>query len=312
MVQATLKPVAASLLACAGLAAGVDLERVRPAREMRVLMGTTAEVQAWRAPEPSAALDAAFRELEDVDDAMSLWKETPLVRLNREGSLDAPPALLAVLRASLDIAASTDGAFDPTVGPLMTARSAEERARLLPLVGYGRVMLDGGHVRLPRGGALDLGGIAKGYAADRAIEALKRSGATAGLVDLGTSSLGVFGTSLEVEVPGRNGPLGSFRVEDGAVSTSGGTERSGHIVDPRTGEPARGVVLATVVAPTGIEADALSTALYVRGGEGLSMLARRGAEGFVLVDEAGTMLMRTTPGFAGRYRLVVDTGISLR
>ncbi len=284
----------------------------RPAREMRVLMGTTAEVQAWGALDPPTALDAAFQELEDVDDVMSLWKETPLVRLNREGRLDAPPPLLSVIRACLDIAASTDGAFDPTVGPLVRARSAEERARLLPLVGYGRVRLDGAHVRLPRGGALDLGGIAKGYAADRALDALRRSGASAGLVDLGTSSLGVFGTSLEVEVPGRNGPLGSFRVEDGAVSTSGGAERPGHIVDPRTGEPARGVVLATVVAPKGIEADALSTALYVRGGEGLSMLARRGAEGFVVIDEAGAMVMRTTPGFAGRHKLVLGAGVSLR
>lgn len=275
-------------------------------------MGTTAEVQAWGALDPDAALDAAYRELQGVDDAMSLWKETLLVRLNREGSLDAPAPLLAVLRASLDIAASTDGAFDPTVGPLVRARSAEERARLLPFVGYRRVTLDGARVRLPRGGALDLGGIAKGYAADRALEALKRSGASAGLVDLGTSSLGVFGTSLEVEVPGRNGPLGSFRVEDGAVSTSGGAERPGHIVDPRTGEPARGVVLATVVAPTGIEADALSTALYVRGVEGLSMLARRGAEAFVIVEDAGTMVIWTTHAFAARHALTVGPGVTLR
>jgi thiamine biosynthesis lipoprotein len=279
---------------------------------MRVLMGTTAEVQAWGAAEPAAALDAAFRELVDVDDAMSLWKETPLVRLNREGNLKAPPQLLTVIRASLDIAAATDGAFDPTVGPLVRAQSADERARLLPLVGYGRVELAGEHVRLPRGGALDLGGIAKGYAADRALDALKRSGASAGLVDLGTSSLGVFGTLLEVEVPGRNGPLGSFRVEEGAVSSSGGAEKPGHILDPHTGEVARGVVLATVVAPTGVEADALSTALYVRGVAGLPMLAPRGAEGFVLVDEAGTLVMRTTPNFAKRHGLAIGPDLALR
>ena len=264
----------ALLLALASVAAGAGSERAQPLREMRVLMGTVAEVQTWGAPEPRAALDAAFGELAAVDEAMSLWKETPLLRLNREGALDAPPDLLAVIRASLDIAAATGGAFDPTVRPLLQARSADERARALSRVGFGRVRIEGSRVALQPGAALDLGGIAKGYAADRALEALRDAGASAGLVDLGTSSLGVFGTPLEVEVPGRDGPLGSFRVEEGAVSSSGGAEKPGHIVDPRTGRTAEGVVLATVVAPTGIEADALSTALYVRGAEGLSMLTK--------------------------------------
>ena len=303
---------ALAAFAVAGLAADSGVALHHPVREMRVLMGTTAEVQAWGAPEPAAALDAAFRELANVDDTMSLWKETPLVRLNREGRLDAPAELLAVIRASLDVAAATDGAFDPTVGPLVEAHSAEERQRVLPLVGYGRVGIEGSWVLLPRGAALDLGGIAKGYAADRALDALKSAGATAGLVDLGTSSLGAFGTALEVEVPGRDGPLGSFRVEDAAVSSSGGAEKPGHIVDPRTGEPAHGVLLATVVAPTGIEADALSTALYVRGISGLASLAARGAEGFVLVEESGRMVMQTTPGFAARHALAVGSGVVVR
>ena len=179
-------------------------------------------------------------------------------------------------------------------------------------VGYGSVGIAGSRVELPRGAALDLGGIAKGYAADRALEALRRSGAGAGLVDLGTSSVGAFRMPLQVDVPGREGPLGTFRVEGGAVSSSGGAQRPDHIVDPRTGHPARGVVLATVVATTGIEADALSTALYVRGVDGLPMLAARGAEGFVLVEDAGTLVMRTTPGFAARHVLALGAGVTLR
>lgn len=299
-------------VALAGVASRADFERARPAREARVLMGTIAEVQAWGAREPTAALDAAFRELTAVDETMSLWKETPLVRLNREGRLDAPPELLAVIRASLDVAAASGGAFDPTVGPLLQARTAGERARALSRVGYGRVRIEGSRVALPPGAALDLGGIAKGYAADRALDALRHAGASAGFVDLGTSSLGVFGTPLEVEVPGRDGVLGSFRVENGAVSSSGGAERPGHIVDPRTGQASTGVVLATVVAASGIEADALSTALYVLGAEGLSMLEARGAEGFVLVREGEGMMMTTTPGFAARHALALGPGVRLR
>src|SRR5262245_43397163 len=139
-----------------------------PAREMRVLMGTTAEVQAWGAREPAAALDAAFDELVAVDETMSLWKETPLVRLNREATLVAPPDLLEVPRAALAVAAATDGAFDPTVEPLVRANSDAERARLLPRIGYGRVRIQGARVTLEPGAGIDLGGIAKGYAADRA------------------------------------------------------------------------------------------------------------------------------------------------
>ncbi len=303
---------ALSGLALAGLAASADFEHRRPAREMRVLMGTTAEVQAWGAREPAAALDAAFAELVAVDDAMSLWKETPLVRLNRDGRLDAPLNLLSVIRASIDIAASSGGAFDPTVGPLMGARSEEERARLLGLVGYTRVRLVGARVTLEAGTALDLGGIAKGYAADRALEALKRAGASAGIVDLGTSSLGAFGTPLAVEIPGPDGPLGSFRVAEAAVSSSGGAEKPGHIVDPRTGRAAEGLLLATVVAATGMEADALSTALFVLGPEGLSILTARGAEGFIIAHEGEGLVLRTTPGFAARHALALAPGVTLR
>ncbi|HET7292425.1 MAG TPA: FAD:protein FMN transferase [Vicinamibacteria bacterium] len=295
------------LLGLACVAAGAE-----PAREMRVLMGTTAEVQVWGAAAPAAALDAAFSELVAVDDAMSIWKETPLVRLNREGALDAPPGLLVVLRTALDIAHATDGAFDPTVGALAGARTDAERARQLTRVGYSRVCIEGPRVWLEPGTALDLGGIAKGYAADQALAALRSGGARAGLVNLGTSSLGVFGTPLVVEVPGAGAPLGSFRVEEAAVSSSGGSEKPGHVLDPRTGRPAEGVVLATVVAATGIEADALSTALYVRGAEGLALLPARGAEGFVLVRDSDGLVMRTTPGFAERHALALAPGVSLR
>jgi FAD:protein FMN transferase len=299
------------------------------AREVRLIMGTTAEVQVTGLKEAAPALDAAFAALVGVDDALSLWKESELTRLNDSGDASVSSDVMTVLLHSLDVARASGGAFDPTVEPLVRATgglggprrqlSTSERLRLLRLVGYTRVHVDAasGHVRLDPGTRLDFGGIAKGYAADRALAALADAGARSALVDLGGSSLGVFGQLLTLDV--RDPSIAdapswaSFRVEHAAVATSGGDQRPGHIFDPRTGRPAAGVLAATVVASTGIEADALSTAVYVLGPDrGLRLLESRGAAGFVLLREAGTRVIRTTPGFTATQSLVAASGVRVR
>lgn len=300
-----------------------------PAREVRLVMGTTAEVCVAGLADPSPAMDAAFAALALVDDRMSLWKETELTRLNRLGTAAVSPELMVVLRHALDVAEASGGAFDPTVEPLVRARGGlgeaprrmtrGERQRLLGRVGAGRVHLDPKTrvVLLEAGTALDLGGIAKGYAVDLALEALRSSGARRGLVDLGGSSLGAFGQSVDVEVrdpvAARAAPWASFRVADGVIGTSGGDERPGHILDPRTGLPALRVLSATVVASSAMEADALSTSVYVLGADaGLALLDRRGAAGIVLLREGKRSILRATPGFASTYSLRVAPGIEVR
>ncbi|HEY8148372.1 MAG TPA: FAD:protein FMN transferase [Vicinamibacteria bacterium] len=304
-------------------------DRPLVAREVRVVMGTTAEVRVAGLAAAVPALDAAFAALGAVDDAMSLWKPSELTRLNAHGWAHASPALMAVLVHSLDVAAASRGAFDPTVEPLVRAMGGlggprrrlpdGERRQLCRVVGYHRVQVDAaaGEIRLEPGTRLDLGGIAKGYAADLALAALKAAGAAGGLVDLGGSSLGVFGTPLTVEIRDPHRPdspgWGSFRLDEGAVSTSGGDQKPGHILDPRTGRPAAGVLAVTVVAATGLEADALSTAVYVLGADaGLRLLARRGAVGFVLQEEGGQRVIHATPGFAAARSLTPADGIRLR
>ena len=301
-----------------------------PAREVRLVMGTTAEVRATLPAENAgAALDAAFAALDLVDRRMSLWKESELRALNRSGAALVSPETAAVLAHALEVAEASGGAFDPTVEPLLRARGdyggaprdvapGEER-RLLAAVGWRRVHLDRGtrRVRLERGTRLDLGGIAKGYATDLALAALRDAGAQAGLVDLGGSSLGSFGETLEVvlrdpEDPGRP-PFGLFRAREASVSTSAGDQKPGHIVDPRTGSAASAVLTATVVARSGIEADALSTAVFVLGPEdGLALVARRGAAGLALVREEGRAVVRTTPGFAAGYALELAPRVEAR
>lgn len=299
---------------------------VEDAREVRVVMGTTAEVQVGGLADPAPVLDAAFAALTRVDDTMSLWKESELTRLNDNGHGRASTDLLAVLRHALDVARASGGAFDPTIEPLVRAAGglgaprrrlrASERRALIARVGFSRVQIDleTSEVTLAPGTRLDFGGIAKGHAADLALEALRRAGATRGLVNLGQSSIGAFGEELAIDArnPERRGapPWASFRVTDGAVSTSGGDQQPGHILDPKTGRPAGGVLAATVVARTGIEADALSTAVYVLGAEkGLRLLEQRGAGGFVLERQNGQRTLRATRGFARAYGLITTSGV---
>lgn len=290
------------------------------AREVRLVMGTTAEVSVTGLADPRPALNAAFAALNRVDRQMSLWKpESELSRLNANGSGHASPDLLAVLRFALEMARDSGGAFDPTVEPLVRAAghlgeppqrlTPQEHAALLATVGHRHLHLDeSGLVTLDAGTRLDLGGIAKGYAVDLALAALRQAGASSGLVDLGQSSLAVFGAPLPVTVRDPEGEPGrvwaSFELGESALSTSGGDQRLGHILDPRSGRPASGVLAATVVARSAMEADALSTAVFVLGvQEGLALLERRRAAGLLLLREDGRAVLRSTRDFAPRHRL---------
>jgi FAD:protein FMN transferase len=293
-------------------------------REVRVIMGTTAEIAAEGVEGPRG-LGPAFAAIERVDALMSLWKDSELSRLNRAGEGRFSPETLEVLRHALDVAKASGGAFDPTVEPVLRARgdyggtrrdlSPEETRALLGRVGFDQVTIDGdGCVKLNRGGGIDFGGIAKGYAADRALEALRRAGARAGLVDLGGSSIGTFGAEMEMAVRNPDDPEGepwaTFFVSDGAVATSAFDQRGPHILDPHTGDPASGTLGTTVVAPTGIEADALSTAIFVLGAEkGMALAEARGAGAIVLTREGERAVLRTTRGFAERYRLRLNPGV---
>jgi thiamine biosynthesis lipoprotein len=108
-------------------------------------------------------------------------------------------------------------------------------------------------------------------------------------------------------------PWATFTLDGAALSSSGGDQRPGHILDPRTGLPARKVLAATVVARSAMEADALSTAVFVLGAEeGLALLARRGAAGLVLSRDRGRALIRATPGFAEAHQLRAAEAVTVQ
>ena len=272
------------------------MERVWP------VMGTMLRVVAWEtnADMAAAALRAARGEVVRVDSLMSNYRDdSDVSRVNRAaGSGEwtrVSMETLEVLLASLEYARASGGAFDTTVGPLIDVWGFYRESGAMPpataldsaaaLVGWHRVEVrpDERLVRLPRAGMrLDFGAIAKGYAVDLGLAAAQRGGGLRIMIDLG-GNIGVLGESpVEGLWPfGLRHPrqpestFAVIAVDSGAIATSGDYERYfvhegvryAHIVDPRTGWPVQGVASVSVLAPTGIASDALSTVLFVLGVE---------------------------------------------
>jgi len=235
-----------------------------------------------------------------IDRLMSHYKpDSPLSRVNREAAqhpVAVDPELFDFIADSMQYHRDSNGAFDITVGPLMKTwgffrgegrvPSAEEVAAARRLVGGAHVILNPASRTIgfdASGVELDLGGIAKGYAVDRASGLLRQRHVTAALISAGGSTIYALGAP-----PGRDGwevaiqdPIDARKIaftvqlKDRAVSVAGSSEKSfeaggvtySHIMDPRTGRPAQGVLSVAVLAITGTAGDALDDALFVMGPE---------------------------------------------
>ena len=270
-------------------------------REIRVLMGTMAEIQVAGVEEPSKAIASAFARIEETEALLSIWIETSEIsRLNEKGEAVLSASAFEAVEKSLEIARASGGGFDPT----------------LTNNGYARVELfaDSSLVRLPHGMALDLGAVAKGFAVDRALAELEGV-ATGGLVDLGTSSIALFGSDVvtfEIRDPAGGPPPATFRLSEGAIGSSSRGQQGDHIMDPRTGKSSSGLSAVTVVSSSALQADALSTAVFALGPDaGLALVAKMGAEGVVLLVASERYVIRTTPGFVERYALEVAEGVGI-
>lgn len=257
----------------------------------RLVMGVQCRVVVYGRDEPATrrAAASAFAELARLEQVFSDYRDdSELARLNAAAGgepVPASPDMVRVLTAAGEVSSATGGAFDATVGPLSRlwrqaratgrAMPAEERASALALVDWRAVELRGGRVRLAKPGMrLDLGGIAKGYAARAAVDRLEELGhprsmvALAGDVAVGRRPPGRRGWTIELPAGSSAGPLVVERV---SVSTSGHGEqfveiegrRVSHILDPRTGEGGGQPFMATVVSADGAHADAIATALVL-------------------------------------------------
>jgi FAD:protein FMN transferase len=286
------------------------------ATRAELVMGTIAQITIADGAS-DAAFEAGFAALRRVDASMSLYRsESQLVRVNAHAAEHAEPVdpdLFACLTRARVLSDLTDGAFDVTVLPLLRAWGAYPDLTYLPAgridaVGWGGLLLDpvAHAVRFRRVGmGIDLGGIAKGFALDRARAALAAAGVPRAVVDLG-GNLALVGDGpadgwrIAVRDPADpDATLGVLVLDrDQAVSTSGNYARDfptegwrvpSHVFDPRTGRPVPGKLAVTVWAPDATTADALSTALLVLGPEGAAdVLARLPDVGALFVDDAGS------------------------
>ena len=265
-------------------------------------MGTLFTLVAYGANRDALAraANAAFDEIDRLDAQMSNYKAaSELSKINRLAAREALAVelrLFDLIAESVRQSEASGGAFDITVGPLMKAwgffrgegrvPTRAELAEVMKRVGTRHIRFDREkhQIRFDVAGLeLDLGGIAKGYAVDRAVEILQSRGVEAALVSSGASSIYALGAP-----PGERAwrihlrdPFDKMKTGDlvwlknYSLSVSGSFEKfftlQGktycHILDPRSGRPVEGMLMTAVLAPVAVESDAQSTTLFVMGPE---------------------------------------------
>jgi len=330
------------LLSLLALASACGPGRRGPYRETAEIMGTTFAVTIEGFGRPEQAAHAAFEEIRRIDRLLSTYKDgSEISEVNRNAS-KGPIAVGAdfweVALASRFYHELSGGSFDPTVFPLMQLwgfrkkegriPTDEELGKTLPLIDFGKVALDESARAVgfeQEGMALDFGGIAKGYAVDRAVAVLREMGVGRAILDAGGNfyALGV-PKDRENWRAGIRHPLrrdeiiARLPMADKGAATSGSYERffeiGGkkycHIMDPRTGRPVEGMLSATVTADTAMAADALSTAVFVLGKEkGLQLIEDLpGVEGMLIVQEIDSpedFRIVLSSGMAGKIELLL-------
>ena len=269
------------------------------------------------------ALTAASREINRLEATLSRTIDTSDVsRLNAGEAVEVQPETRALLERALTLSDETGGTFDMTVAPLVAlwgitsdaprVPSQDEIDALLPLVGGEHVHMDDA-VTLDTGCAVDLGGIAKGYASQQVADILRAHGVTSAVVSLG-GNVYVCGSkpdgtpwNVGVQDPAASGYAAIVALTDRFAVTSGGYQRYfeaadgtvyRHILDPRTGRPADSDLLSvTIISDDGTAADAYSTALYVMGEqEAVSFWRAHGGFELILITADGRLLY--TPGLS--------------
>ena len=316
----------------AGAPSEKDERDVKEYTRSEFLMDTYVSMRA-AGPDSEEAVAAAFDEMRRIESLMSRYSpESDVSRVNSAAGgnpVKVSDETFYVIEKAIWCANQTRGAFDITIGPLMDvwdfraeAPSVPDTAGLeeaLSLVGWELVELDTANktVRLPiQGMSIDLGGVAKGYAAREGARILKEHGVSHALIDAGGNIVTV-GTRVDGS-PWRIGirdPRGNsmedtigpaLSVTDSAVATSGdyerlfmeGGNRYHHILHPETGMPVDTVMSATVIAKDSLYADMLSTAVFVLGpDEGMKFIDTLEGVSAMIVDSSGNTLFSS--GFDG-------------
>lgn len=304
---------------------------------MREVMGTFARVVAVAADSNTAkgCIEAAFAEIKKTEKLMNYHKsDSEISELNRDGfarAVKVSKPTYEVIEKSVKFSKLSGGAFDITIGPLVDLWHSAEEANSLPTdaelrrvhsnVGYDKLILDANETSIrfaAKEMRVDLGGIAKGYAIDKAVEAMRKGGAAGGMVDIG-GEIRCFGSPpgsqnawrIGLQDPVANNvmnagkPIFVLRLTDSAVATSGyyhrfvtiGGKKYSHIVDPESGQSSESLASVTIICPNAADADALATAVSVMGKEkGLALIET--------IPETEAILITSPPG----YKVIKTSG----
>ncbi len=272
---------------------------------------------------------------EDIDNSMSTWVPTSLIsQVNETGDwVEVDDYFMEVLHRSLEIAEESEGVFDPTVGPLVQLWgfwfdeirgqvSDEQVTNTLELVGFDKVEIDNQNVRIPANSTIDFNAIAQGYTVDVIAQFLEEKGIERYMVEVGGEVrtrglndknavwvIGVDKPQENIDVEDRFQFI--LKLEDAALATSGNYRKFwvdhetglkySHTIDPKTGYPAKNNLLsASIIAPTGMDADAYATLCMVQGLEECQLFldSKPELEGYLIyADQGGNWQEYITEGF---------------
>lgn len=285
---------------------------------------------------PTALFEEAFEEVKTETERLeglfsSYIEDSELRRLNQDGRAEVSAEMAALLSLASRLSAESAGAFDISVGPLLDLwrmcgtegrlPSTGEVEQRLALVDWRQVAVSSnGTVTLGQPNmALNLGGVAKGFIADRAARIMKKKGVRRGIIDAGGdlvlfNAVGEEPFRVGLKHPERpDVKLAVLEVDSAAVVTSGCYERyveiAGkrvcHIVDPRSGMPVEGLLSTTIVAEEAASADALATAVMVLGLEKGQALVRSlpGVEGLLVWKEGEKLAWWISEGLQGKVKM---------
>ena len=275
-----------------------DVAEDQPTRRTQFIMGTLVEITVSHSDADviQAVTTQAFDEMQRIEQLMSTYiPDSEISRINRAAGKEAIPVsreVEEVIREGIYWSEQSSGAFDITVEPLVHLWDFNGEKEVIPnentlrktasLVNYKDIEVKDHTVRLKRRGmAINVGGLAKGYAVDRAISIL-RGKVKNGIINAG-GDLFAFGqktkqTPWNIGLQHPRKPqelLASFAVKNQAIATSGDYQRYfikdglryHHIFDPQTGQPARLMISATIITTEVMDADAMATAVFVMGPE---------------------------------------------
>ena len=305
-------------------------------KRSQYLMGTIVFVTGVASDETTAheAVDAGLKEIRRLEKLWSTWiPDSELSQVNAAAgkqSVQVSKETMDLLEQSLEMNRLTEGGLNIAIGPAVTAWNVSDQGRIpaqeeledvRPLMILANLQLnrESKTVFLTRPGMqIDVGGIAKGYAADLATEIMKTSGATAGVVAI-SGDIKTFGRMPDgqqflfgIQHPRKEQGhvLATLELEDEAVSTAGDYQRYfeqdgvryHHILDPQTLRPARSTQSVTVIASQGVMADGLDTGIFVMGPKkGMALIEQLPDVEGVIVDAEGNVISST--GLKGRLRI---------